>query len=66
IPYHTSILNGHAWILELMNGHLDHIKTNLSVMLDIFSALVSILIQNSIMQSRNGVGVEEQLGIFLY
>ncbi|KAI6120383.1 hypothetical protein EV401DRAFT_1860000 [Pisolithus croceorrhizus] len=66
ICYHTSILSGCAWILELMNGHPDHIKTNLGVMLNVFLALINILIWNGIMQSQNGVGVEEWLGIFLY
>ncbi|KAI6130572.1 hypothetical protein EV401DRAFT_2066150 [Pisolithus croceorrhizus] len=51
IPYHTSILSGHTWILELMNGHLDHIKTNLSVTLDVFLALINILVWNGITQS---------------
>ncbi|KAI6126598.1 hypothetical protein F5141DRAFT_981348, partial [Pisolithus sp. B1] len=66
IPNHTSVLSGHAWILKLMHRHPDHIKTNLGITLDIFSALVNILIWNSIMQSQNGVEVKEQLGIFLY
>ena len=25
IPFHTSILTGKAWVLELMNGHPDRI-----------------------------------------
>ena len=66
IPHHTSILTGKAWVLELMNGHPDRMKINFGVSLDMFSALVQILEHNGITESRNGVSVEEQLGIFLY
>ena len=31
IPYHTSILTGEGWMLELLNGHPDRIKTLLGV-----------------------------------
>ncbi|KAI0759073.1 hypothetical protein C8Q74DRAFT_1221647 [Fomes fomentarius] len=31
IPYHTSALSGHAWVLELLNGHPDHIKNELGM-----------------------------------
>ena len=66
IPHHTSILTGKAWVLELMNSHPDHIKINLGVPLDGFSALVQVLECNGITESQNGVLVEEQLGTFLY
>ena len=66
IPHHTSILTGKAWVLELMNGHPDHMKINFGVSQDVFSALVQVLEHNGITESRNGVPVEEQLGIFLY
>jgi len=66
IPYHTSILTGHGWVLELMSGHPDRIKTNLGMSIKAFSALVEILDQNEIKESRKGVTVEEQLAIYLY
>ena len=66
IPHHTSVLTGKAWVLELMNSHPDCIKINLGVPLDGFSTLVQVLECNGITESRNGVSVEEQLGIFLY
>lgn len=66
IPYHTSALSGEAWIYELMTGHPDRIRHNLGVTLEVFEALVQILQQNGIHRSRNGISVEEQLGIFLY
>jgi hypothetical protein len=25
-PYHTSVLTGHTWVQELINGHPDRIK----------------------------------------
>ncbi|KAH7903666.1 hypothetical protein BJ138DRAFT_974793, partial [Hygrophoropsis aurantiaca] len=39
VPYHTSILTGHAWVLELMNGHPKRIKNNLGVSLHVFEEL---------------------------
>ncbi|KAG2074033.1 hypothetical protein BDR04DRAFT_966978, partial [Suillus decipiens] len=30
-PYHTSILSGHAWVQELVNGHPDQIKNELGM-----------------------------------
>ncbi|KAG2031187.1 hypothetical protein BDR03DRAFT_876458, partial [Suillus americanus] len=64
IPYHTSILTGEAWIYEFIAGHPDRICHNLSINLEVFEALVWILKQHDIYQSRNGISVEEQLRIF--
>ena len=50
IPHHTSILTGKAWVLELMNGHPDHMKINFGVSQDVFSALVQVLEHNVIME----------------
>lgn len=66
IPFHTSILTGQAWIMELLNGHPDRIRLCLSVSHDVFDALVHILQQHSHSTSQNGITVEEQLRIFLY
>jgi len=66
IPHHTSILTGHAWVLELLTGHPERIKINFGVPLEIFSVLTRILRENGVGDSRHGVTVEEQLGIFLY
>ena len=65
IPHHTSILTGHAWVLELLTGHPEHIKINFGVPLKIFSVLTHILKENGVLDSWN-VTVNEQLGIFLY
>lgn len=66
IPYHTSVLSGEAWVLELMTGHPDRIRNNLGISLDVFQSLLFVLRSNGCVQSRNGVSVEEQLAIFLY
>ena len=66
IPYHTSILTGEAWVLELMNGHPDRIKTSFGVSHEVFDALVRVLEGNDFVPSWHGISVPEQLGIFLY
>jgi hypothetical protein len=66
VPYHTSILTGEAWVYELMYGHPDRIRHNFGVDCDVFNALLHVLHRNRFVMSRNGVSVEEQLGIFLY
>jgi len=42
-PYHTSALTGEMWVEELMNGHPDHIKSELGMRLHVFVALVQAL-----------------------
>ena len=66
IPYHTSILTGGEWILELLSGHPDRIKTSLGVSHDVFDALVQVMKEDGFKDSRHGISVEEQLGIFLH
>jgi hypothetical protein len=66
IPYHTSILTGQAWVYELISGHPDRIQHNFSINLEMFEQLLDTLHQHGFVQSRNGVTVAEQLGIFFY
>ena len=66
IPYHTSILTGKGWVLELLNGHPDRIRTCLGVNHDVFDRLVRVLKHHGVLDSRGGISVEEQLSIFLY
>ena len=40
-PYHTSILTGTRWILELLLGHPNHIHNELGVCKHVFVALVN-------------------------
>ena len=42
-PYHTSLLSGHAWVLELRNGHPDRIRCELGVTHHVFDLLLSDL-----------------------
>ena len=65
IPYHTSILSGHQWVLELIVGHLDHICCELGVWKEVFLQLLLELCQVGHVDSRR-VTLEEEVAIFLY
>lgn len=64
-PYHTSALSGEAWVLELLCGHPNRIRTELGMSVKVFSSLVQDLHDIGYQNSRN-VSLEEQLAIFLY
>ena len=64
-PYHTSILTGEGWVLELLNGHPKRIHTELGVHRHVFRHLVSALQDAGIKRSKH-VSLEEKLAIFLY
>jgi hypothetical protein len=64
-PYHTSILTGHGWVLELLAGHPERICCELGVSHDVFAELISDLCRLGHTNSRY-VSLEEQLAIFLY
>ena len=40
-PYHISIFSGYAWVQELLNGHPEHICTELGVHKEVFHAACS-------------------------
>jgi hypothetical protein len=65
IPYHTSMLTGEGWVLELLNGHPRRIQTELGVRRYVFRRLVSALQDAGLGRSRF-VSLEEKLAIFLY
>ena len=65
LPYHTSILTGAGWLMELLLGHPDRIRCELGVRKHIFEALVNELCTMGYGDNRS-VCLEEQLGIFLY
>ena len=65
IPYHTSILSGEGWMLELLNGHLERIRTELGVHKHVFKMVVDELQCHQFNHSKH-VTLQEQLGIFLY
>ena len=64
-PYHTSVLTGEGWVMELLGGHPDRIRCELGMNLGIFYDLISDLRVMGHGNSRN-VSLEEQLAIFLY
>ncbi|EGO00181.1 hypothetical protein SERLA73DRAFT_27878, partial [Serpula lacrymans var. lacrymans S7.3] len=64
-PYHTSILTGHGWVLELLSGHPDRIRAELGVRRHVFLRLVDLLKRYQYIDSRH-VRIEEQLAMFLY
>jgi hypothetical protein len=64
-PYHTSILNGEGWVVELLNGHPNHICCELGVSHHVFTKLVYKLQELGYGNSKY-VSLEEQLAIFLY
>ena len=65
-PYHTSILTGEGWVMELLSGHPEHIYCELGVHHHVFEALILDLQEMGYDNSRCGVSLEEQLAIFLY
>ncbi|KAH8979507.1 hypothetical protein EDB86DRAFT_2814528, partial [Lactarius hatsudake] len=64
-PYHTSALSGEAWLLELIEGHPERMKTELGMRCHVFLRLVDELRSVGLSGSRH-VSLEEQLAIFLY
>jgi hypothetical protein len=64
-PYHTSILTGDGWVIELLTGHPERIRCELGVHRHVFVELVSVLRELGHSNSRF-VSLEEQLAIYLY
>jgi hypothetical protein len=64
-PYHTSVLTGEGWLLELMAGHPERIRCELGVCLHVFTELLAQLRRLGHTNTR-AVSLEEQVAIFLY
>ena len=64
-PWHTSALTGEAWVMELLSGHPEHMRTALGVNLHVFSALI-LEIQAAGYKNSKYVSLEDQLVIYLY
>jgi hypothetical protein len=64
-PYHTSILTGEGWVLELIAGHPERIRCELGMHQHVFVELISELREMGHTNSKY-VSLEEQLAIFLY
>ena len=65
IPYHTSVLSGYHWLLELLTGHPERIRCELGVHKEVFLQLVYELRTMGHSDSKS-VMLEEQAAIFLY
>ena len=64
-PYHTSILTGEGWVMELLSGHPDRICCELGVSHDVFAGLILALWEMGHGNSKY-LSLKEQLSIFLY
>ena len=64
-PWHTSMLTGQMWVIELLAGHLECIHTELGVHRHVFYAIIDELCELGHTDSKF-VTLEEQLAIFLY
>ena len=58
-PYHTSILTGKGWVMELLAGHPEHICCELGVHHFVFEALTLGLQEMGYDNSRCGVSLEQ-------
>lgn len=64
-PCHTSALSGEAWVMELLSGHPEQMRSELGVHTHVFAVLISELRALGHTNSKF-VSLEEQLSIFLY
>jgi hypothetical protein len=64
-PYHTSILTGEGWVMELLAGHPKRIRCELGVDRHVFLELIQELQRLGHNRSKY-LSLEEQLAIFLY
>lgn len=65
VPYHTSVLTGEGWVMELLAGHPKRIRCELGVHQHVFVELVSQLRSIGYTDSKY-VLLDEQVAIFLY
>ncbi|KAF8836978.1 hypothetical protein BDN67DRAFT_884710, partial [Paxillus ammoniavirescens] len=63
--YHTSILSGQGWVMELWTGHPGCIHCELGMHTEVFSQLITELCDLGHTDSKF-VLLEEQLAIVLY
>lgn len=64
-PYHTSILTGEGWVMELLAGNERRIHCELGVHHEVFAALIADLREMG-HGNLKYVSLEEQLAIFLH
>ncbi|KAI6021352.1 hypothetical protein BKA83DRAFT_4493958 [Pisolithus microcarpus] len=59
--YHTSILSGEGWVIELLTGHPECIHNELGMHADIFDQLILILRQHGHMSSKSFCKTHRQM-----
>lgn len=64
-PYHTSILTGEGWVIELLTGHPERIRCEFGMHAHAFEELV-VLLRSYGHENSRFVSLEEQIAIFLY
>ena len=64
-PYHTSVLSGQGWVLELINGHPACMHTELGMWVHVFCWLI-VALQNAGIGPSKHASLEEKLATFLY
>ena len=65
VAYHTSVLTGEMWVLELLNGHPEHIWNELGIHKHVFQNIIKDLRLFG-HQYLKVIMLEEQLPICLY
>jgi len=64
-PYHTSVLSGQMWVIELLGGNPRRIKDQLG-MQKVFKMFIRKLTSMTNASDTWHVALEEQVAIFLY
>lgn len=66
MPCYTSILSGHEYVQELLNGHPDRIYNVFRMDKHVFLRLCFTLESLKLLQHDRHVGIQEAVAIFLY
>ena len=64
-PYHTSILTGEGWVIELLTRHPERIHCEFGMHAHAFKKLV-VLLRSYGHENSRFVSLKEQLAIFIY
>ena len=65
-PCRTSALTGHEWVQEIMNGHDIRCYQQFRMRKHVFLHLCNILERRYGLKPTRGMGIHEQVGMFLY
>ena len=61
-----SILSGHEYVVEVLNGHRSRCFDSFRMEKNVFKALCRVLKENNFLKDSKYILVEEQVSIFLY